>query len=142
MAALPVVVLDTNVVVGAVIGKPGSDEERTVTAVVTGEAQLALSDDFLSELVRVMRYPEVESKIRSSGKAFALATDLASMGVMYRPRRLPWPRLRDRKDWWVLDLAYEAGADYIVTKDRDLLEDAPPLGFEVRTPSELLRELR
>ena len=42
----------------------------------------------------------------------------------------------------MLDFAFESGADYVVTRDPDLLEDAPPLGFEVRTPAEFLTELR
>lgn len=130
------------VVVGAIMGKPDSADAEVFRSVVTGEAQLAVSDAFLSELVRVMHYPYVESKINSPGRAFEVAVDLMHMGSWYRPRPLEWPSLRDLKDWWVLDLAFESGADYIVTRDLDLLEDAPPLGFEVRTPPEFLTELR
>jgi putative PIN family toxin of toxin-antitoxin system len=130
------------VVVGAVMGKPDSADAELFRLVVTGEVQLAVSDDLLSELVRVMHYPYVESRINSPGRAFEVAVDLMHMGSWYRPWRLDWPSLRDLKDWWVLDLDFESGADYVVTRDPDLLEDAPPLGFEVRTPAEFLTELR
>lgn len=42
------VVLDTDVVVGAVLGSPGSSNDQVVRAVATGMIRLAVSDDFLS----------------------------------------------------------------------------------------------
>jgi putative PIN family toxin of toxin-antitoxin system len=135
-------VLDTMVILGAVIGKQDSADALVVrAATIGGQAQVAVSDDFLSELVKVMSYPEIESRIERPVRAFEIALDLMQMGLWYTPRRLEWPSLRDPKDWWVLDLAFESGADCIVTRDSDLLEDAPPLAFEVRTPFEFLQEL-
>jgi predicted nucleic acid-binding protein len=67
------------------------------------------------------------------------------MGDLYRPRRYDWPSLRDPNDRWVLDLAFESGADFVVTWDPDLLEytrdRGVPHGFDVLTPSRLLRGL-
>ena len=48
----PLVVLDTMVVVAAVSGSAEGASAMAVRAVATGEAQLAISDDFLGELVR------------------------------------------------------------------------------------------
>jgi putative PIN family toxin of toxin-antitoxin system len=140
--AAPLVVVDTTVVVGAVLGHPGAPNARVLREATTGGLRLALSDDFLSEVVRKMRDPEVEERIGSAGRAFEIALDLAFHGFHYRPLRRFWHELRDQDDWWVLDLAYESGADYIVTWDPDILEDARDMGFEVRTPPELLAELR
>ncbi len=138
----PLIVLDTVVVVAALLGRADSSSAEVVREVATGGVRLALSDDFLVELTRKVQDPNVEGKIGSAGRAFEIAFDLGFMGFHHRPARYPWRGLRDPKDRWVLDLAAEVGADYVVTFDKDLLEDAPPLGFEVRTPPELLRELR
>src|SRR5215212_2886291 len=105
------------VVVAAIIGRSEGASALALRAVATGEARLAISDDFLSELVRVLCYPHIEEKILRPVRAFEAALDLGTMGVMFHPRRLEWPSLRDRSDFWVLDLAYEATADYIVTQD-------------------------
>ena len=108
----------------------------------TGEVQLAISDEFLSELVKVMDYPEVESIVRRPVQAFEVALDLGTMGLMYHPRRLEWPSLPDPNDWWVLDLAHESNADYIVTYDSAIHDAGPRLGFAVIYPDDLLEILR
>jgi putative PIN family toxin of toxin-antitoxin system len=138
----PLIVLDTAVVVTALLGGPESSNAAMIREIATGGVRLALSDDFLSELTRKVQDPNVEGKIGSAGRAFEIALDLAFMGLHHRPRRHPWRALRDPNDRWILDLAFDSGADYVVTWDRDLIDDAPPLGFEVRTPPELLAELR
>ena len=140
--APPLIVLDTVVVLSALMGRPDASSAAVVREVATGGVRLALSDDFLVELTRKVQQPEVEDKIRSSGRAFEIAFDLGFMGFHHRPARYPWRGLRDPKDRWVLDLAAEVGADYVVTWDPDLIEDAPPLGFQVLTPPQLLGELR
>lgn len=133
--------LDTAVVVAALLGRPGSANARVIEEVATAGVRLALSDDFLSELTRKVQDPNVEGKIGSAGRAFEIALDLGFMGYHHRPRRYPWRALRDPNDRWILDLAFDSGADFIVTWDGDLIEDAPPLGFEVLTPPLLLAEL-
>jgi predicted nucleic acid-binding protein len=75
-------------------------------------------------------------------RAFETALDVGAMGVMYHPRRLDWPILRDVGDNWVFDLAYESGADYIVTIDRDMRDAASELGFNAIYPEDSLRILR
>lgn len=134
----PLIVLDTMVVVAAIMGNSQGASALVVRAVATGEVQLAISDDYLSELVRVMGYSHMEEEIERPVRAFETALDLGTMGFMFHPRRLDWPSLRDPGDSWVLDLAYEAKADYIVTSDSDLYNAAPSFGFEVLSPGELL----
>jgi putative PIN family toxin of toxin-antitoxin system len=130
------------VVVAAIVGDPEGASARVMRAVSTGEVRLALSDDYLSELVRVIGYPEVEEKIEHPVRAFEVALDITGMGSMYHPRRHDWPSVRDSGDWWVLDLAYESGADFIVTLDTGLFRDAPGLGFNVALPADFLYQLR
>ena len=142
MSAAPLVVLDTMVVVSAVIGVPHGPSASTVAAVATGDVRLAVSDDQLREVVTVMGYEIIEAATYSPVRAFEVALDLGTMGFMYHPRRLDWPSLRDEKDGWIFDLAYVSGADYIVSYDRAVRDAADELGFVALPPEELLEALR
>lgn len=51
------------VVVSSIIGSPDGADAAVVHAVATGEVRLAISDEQLSELVRVMGYADVEQLI-------------------------------------------------------------------------------
>lgn len=64
------------------------------------------------------------------------------MGTMFHPRRLDWPSLSDPSDGWLLDLAYNSGADYIVTYDQAARDAAEVLGFASVFPEDLLELLR
>jgi putative PIN family toxin of toxin-antitoxin system len=138
----PLIVLDTVVLVAAIIGKPGSADAELVVDVATGNIRLALSDDGLREIVRVLGYPEVEGKVKRPVRAFEIALALGLMGRLFHPKRLDWPSLKDPKDGWIFDLAFECGADHIVTRDKHLLKVGKKLGFKTLTPYGLLNELR
>lgn len=127
------------VVVSAVSGRPGSSSSRILEAVETGEVRLAVSDQYLIELVRVMGKPEVEAKIGSPSRAFKMGLDIGVMGLLERPRQLAWPNLQDPDDSWILDLALESGADFIITRDKGVLRDAPRSSFEALTPPQFVR---
>ena len=116
----PLVVLDTQVFISAMIGYEDAASHRACKAVGSGDVRLAISDDFLRELSRVVGYPEVEAKISSVARAVRIALDVGVMGTLHHPRRYDWPSIVDPKDGWVLDLAWHAGADYIVTRDGHL----------------------
>lgn len=132
--------LDTNVATAAALGSPGSANSRIVDEVATGGVRLALSDDYLGELVRTMSKPRVEEHA-SVGRAVRIALVLAYMGGAYRPRKYDWPSVPDPRDWWLLDLALESGAEYIVTWNTRHLQPARPLGFDVLEPPDLLARL-
>ncbi len=139
---VPLVVLDTMVVVAGILGKRDGPSAAVLDAVATGDVRLAISDDQLSELVRVVGYEGVETHIGQPLRAFEVALDIGYMGFMYHPRRLDWPSLRDPKDGWIFDLAYAARADYIVSRDEAVMEAAAALGFFVLLPQQLLEALR
>lgn len=137
----PLIVLDTLVVVSALVGPDNGSSRRVIWAIATGDARLALSDDFLREVSRVIRYPDVIPKIRGPVRAFEVALEIGLMGEMNHPRKVDWPSLRDPKDSWMLDLAWDAVADYIVTRDPHLLNFSPPFPVEVMEPHQLLTRL-
>lgn len=134
--------IDTMVVVSAIMGQRDGPDAAVVDAVASGDVRTAISDAQLSEMVRVLGYEDVEKRIGIPMRAFEVALDLASMGFMHHPRMLDWPSLRDPKDGWVFDLAYSAGADYIVSYDGAVRDAAEELGFVAVFPEELLEVLR
>lgn len=138
----PLIVLDTVILIGAIIGKPRSADAQLIRAVATGEVQLALSDDGLREIVRVLGYPEVEEKIAKPVRAFEVALALGLMGELFHPKRFDWPSLNDPKGGWLLDLAFESGADFLVSRDKHLLKVAKELGFRAATPPEVLEHFK
>lgn len=140
--AAPLVVLDTEVVVSGLIGKEVASSYQILSAVETGDVRLALSDVGLRELHRATSYPEVEDKISSPARTLRVGMSLGLMGNLFHPPRLEWSSILDRDDWWMLDLAYEAGADFIVTRNERHLGPARDYGFEVITPPQLLDQLR
>lgn len=133
--------MDTGVVVRALVGDPSSSSSKVVRAVGSGQLRLALSDDFLSEMVRVMRYPHVERRVGSAGRAFEVALDLGLMGYLYRTRRYDWPSVPDPKDGWMLDLAWASAADYIISWDPHLTKAKMPFPIDVLEPHQLLAQL-
>jgi len=146
----PLVVLDTVVVVRSIIGRRDGADALVLRAVATGDVRLAVSDDGLRELQRVMGYESVRERIADPSRAFAVGLDIGVMGKLFRPRRYDWPTLPDPKDRWVLDLAYEAGssesrAPYVVTHDGHFLDRRQrfeAMGFRIVTPEQLLDEVR
>lgn len=137
----PLIVLDTLVVISALIGSESASSYRLVQAIATGEARLAVSDESLRELSRVVGYPEVENKIISSARAFHVALDLGLAADTYHPTRYDWPSIDDPKDGWMLDLAWASTADYIVTRDPHLMEATLPFPIDILTPPQLLERL-
>ena len=130
------------VVVSSIIGSPEGADPAIIDTVATGEVRLAISDDQLSEIVRVVGYGDIELQIERPVRAFEVALDLGTMGFMHHPRRLDWPSLTDQSDGWIFDLAYASNADYIVSYDSAVREAANELGFESLLPEELLEILR
>ncbi len=131
------------VVLSAIFGDRDGPSAAVVDAVATGDVRLAISDDGLAELVRVVGYAHIEEKIQRPVRALEVALSLGTMGYMYHPRRLDWPSLGDPKDGWIFDLAHAAGANYIVSYDEaHVHEAAHALGFTALSPEELLDTLR
>ena len=112
------------VVLSAIFSEDAEGPSASVVrAVATGDVRLAISDDQLSELVRVMGYEDVEGNIGKPLRTFEVALDIGTMGFM--PIRAasigPPHRPEGRLD---LRLAYTSGADFIVSYDNAVPEAA------------------
>ncbi len=139
--APPLIVLDTSVVVSALVGPAGSPHDLLIDRVASGDVLLALSDDFLRELSRVVGYPDVEPQIVSAARAVRYGLELGVMGNLQPTPRHDWPSIRDPKDGWMLDLAWTVSADYIVSRDPHLTDAKMPFPVEVLEPQQLLSRL-
>ncbi|MGH3088710.1 MAG: PIN domain-containing protein [Rubrobacteraceae bacterium] len=129
------IVLDTGVVVSALIGSRDAAAFRVCRAIGTGEVRLAISDRFLTELVEVVRRRYAEGLIRDAARAFEVALDLGTEGEKHHPETHPWPKsISDPGDWWIAELAYETGADFIVASDPHVTEATLPIPVEILTP--------
>jgi putative PIN family toxin of toxin-antitoxin system len=128
------VVIDPGVVVSAMISERGAPG-RLLLAWDAGEFELVVSPMLLAELERVLSRPDIHRRITRE-HAVRVIRALRS-GAIEAPDPGEQPSVtRDPKDDYLVALARAAGADFIVSGDRDLLEaDVRPA---VLTPRELL----
>lgn len=130
------------IVVSGMIGKPNGSDAKILSLIETGQLRLVLSDAGLLEFVNVVSRDFVKQHFPLPTRVFRAGLTLGMMGMLYRPKRFDWTSLSDPKDWWLLDLAFSAEADYIVTRDKKVLVAANSLGFTAVTPPQLLKLLK
>jgi putative PIN family toxin of toxin-antitoxin system len=137
MSAAPRVVLDTNVVLSALVFAGGRlVQVRHAWHAKRFEplASVATAD----ELARVVAYPRF--KLTSAEQRELLADYLPYCTVVATPAKPPKvPQCRDRDDVPFLHLAVTGNADYLVTGDKDLLAVAPRFACPIIAPEEFLR---
>ena len=140
--SVPLVVVDTSVVIAHLTAAPeDTPNGRILRACGTGSLRVSLSDAALKELTEVVERLDRKGQIVSASRAFRAAIDLWSHGTLMHPDRLDWPTVVDRKDHWVLDFAWAATADFIISLDPDLTEPTMPFPVEVLEPDELIGRL-
>jgi putative PIN family toxin of toxin-antitoxin system len=135
------VVLDTNVVVSALVFRGGA-LARLRPAWQRGEFVPLASRETLDELVRVLAYPKFA--LTKDEVAELLAVFLPQVEVIARARiRRPHglPDCRDPDDRKFLELAAAGGAEILVTGDAALLELAGSVSFAIERPAEFLARL-
>lgn len=115
-------VVDANVFVSALL-KPGSNPDRIIHLVRTGEASLLLSDAICDEYFRVLTYPKIVARLQSTPEEIAEFVEKLRFVAIFVPGRLRLPPLAaDPDDTRYLECAVEGRADLIVSGDRHLLE--------------------
>ena len=142
MNQTPLCVIDTMIVVSGMIGKPNGSDAKILSLIETGQLRLVLSDAGLLEFADVISRDFVKQHFPLPARVFRVGLTLGMMGMLHRPERFDWTSLSDPKDWWLLDLAFSAEADYIVTRDKKVLVAANSLGFSAVTPPQLLKLLK
>lgn len=128
------VVLDTNVLVSALVLNPGGFAWLNSAWKSRNLAPL-LSADTLSELVKAFQYPKFRTSYTVVIEAFADYLPWCEMVDV--PAGLPVPECRDPRDVPFLELAMAGQADALVSGDRDLLVLKPDFPVPILRPGEL-----
>jgi putative PIN family toxin of toxin-antitoxin system len=136
---MPVVVLDTNLVLSALVFANGRVAALRA-AWQSGRCQPLASQATASELVRVLAY--LKFKLAADEREELLADYLPCCRSVTVPERLPkLPQCRDVHDQMFLALAAVGKADCLVTGDKDLLVLAPEFNRPIVTVDAFLAQL-
>lgn len=133
------VVLDTNVVLSALVFRGGSSA-RLRAAWQSGIFRPLASAETVQELLRVLAYPKFH--LSADEQESLLADYLPCLSAVRVPDPPPEvPACRDPHDRAFLALAVAGRAQLLVSGDRDLLSLAGSASFEILTPADFLRRL-
>ena len=128
--------MDTSTTISSLIG---GWFRAIAVAVEERRLDLVCSPDLLTELDAVLRRPRMQTVM--SARQAALALELyAQRAVFVEPG--PAPRIcRDPNDDYLLALAAAGAADYLVTRDEDLLVLQSHEGTQIVYPARFLQLL-
>lgn len=131
-------VLDTNVIVSALISSRGAPA-ALLDLWWEGVFELAISDQMLDELQRVLAYPKVRRVLRYSDEQIADTLALFQHGALYIEAVAPITELeRDPADTMILATAVATCASVVVSGDADLLSIEDYQGIPIVTPVKFL----
>lgn len=132
-------VIDTNVLVSAFIGRPGTVPDRVVRAGQEGRFEIVASMLLISEFAGVLRRPKF-IKYCAEGQGGEFVEEIALSALIVDDVVDPPAVTPDRDDDYLVALARAAEVDYLVSGDSDL-HAVKGVGFQVVTPVEFLAEL-
>lgn len=144
-------VLDTNVWLDwLVFGDPSA--QPIAAALAAGRAVIHVDAACAAEFVRVLGYDRGKRTLDAAAQA-ACQAQMCTIVHMWKPGADPFaahplmrlPDCRDPDDQKFLELARACGADFLVSRDRALLElgrrKGRPLPFAIVTPAALAHRL-
>jgi putative PIN family toxin of toxin-antitoxin system len=115
---------------------PEGPARRCLNLVDQGEVALFVSNAILDEVRDVLTRPKTRRRfpLLTVDKAVAFLENVKGKAIAFPevPRAVPLPR--DPKDEPYLNLAVAAGAQYLVTRDRDLLDLMQDSSFRATHP--------
>ena len=133
------IVIDTNVFIAALTHPSGSGAQ-VVNAWLEGRLEVLSSDATLREAELVLD-SEWLTHLSSRGKVEALLEQLQTRAIRVKGCPVKDMALRDEGDRRLVEAAVDGNAAYLVTTDRELLNQRGYAGTEFVTPAELLRVL-
>lgn len=136
-----IVVLDTNVIISALLSSQGAPAE-IIRRWEASEFDVAMSPPLLSEFERVLNYPRVRKYLkRSDEEIAAFLKHLGATAIMVDPQIRLEVIADDPDDDRVLECALEASATYIVSGNNHLLNLKAYRKIVILKPSEFLTVL-
>ncbi len=134
----PLVVIDTNVVISSAISPKPSAARDVVSLWKRGFIQLVLSEDIIREYLLVLsRFNLTDAQMRHWATWFVHP---AKTIHLVKPRLVK--ASRDPKDDPFLGAALTGGADWIISRDEDLLVLEEFEGIPIITPSAFMESWR
>ncbi len=130
------VVVDTNVLVSALIVQPGKPARilRQLNAF-----ELLTSEDIMHEVSRVLRYPRIQKRYRLTEETVTTYLQrLREVSTFVVPHTQISAVSKDPDDDKFLECAIDGNARYIVTGDPHLLDLATYEGIQIVTPNAFL----
>jgi putative PIN family toxin of toxin-antitoxin system len=135
------VVFDTSVFIAAARSRQGASY-ALVSSIPTPEFQICLSIGLYTELQAALSRPENLPPGRTTEDALRFVRYLASQAHLQEIHFLWRPFLRDADDDMVLELAFAAGSQYIVTHNMKDFHGSEQLGVTALSPREFLKLIR
>lgn len=133
-------VLDATTLASGIAGlRHRGPSAQLVAALIAGSFEAVLCPTLLEELGRALRKPYFRERI-SEQQVRAALEGLTTLSVLLEDPSDPPRVLRDPTDDYLIALATTAGAEAIVTGDKDLLEH-PDLRPPALTPREAVKQL-
>jgi uncharacterized protein len=128
------IVLDTNVIVSGILSATGASR-AILDLARRGQVNIMTSEVLLEELEDVL------GRFMPRAAAAEIRVAIEELAIIVEPEHVP-EVARDRDDDHVLAAAVAAGANSIVTRDRDLLILDSYDGIEILEPAPALEMIR
>jgi putative PIN family toxin of toxin-antitoxin system len=133
-----IVVLDTSVIVSALLSPSGPPAE-IILRWEAGEFDVAVSPSLITELERLMNYPRVTKYLPLSQEMVsAFIRRYAVVAFLVEPQIILEVIIEDPADNRIIECAAAADAAYIVTGDKHLLNIKEFKGIIILSPSSFL----
>jgi len=135
------ITVDTNILVSSTFWS--GDSDRILEKVEKKEIELVLSEEIISEFLKVLDYEEIQNKIKNKNLEMRRTIEkIVSISTIVEPKEKLSIIKEDPDDDIILECAVEGNVDYIISKDKHLLKIENFRGIKVIKPEELLKILR
>ncbi|PZV27517.1 MAG: putative toxin-antitoxin system toxin component, PIN family [Snowella sp.] len=135
MIPKPNLVLDTNIIVSAILSKTGKPRQTLDKA--QDISQVLMSNSVLEEIEMVLLRPKFDKYISQLERRFFLTNFLKTVEFIAETEVVTI--CRDPKDDKILNLALSGQAEYIISGDQDLLVLNPFQGIQIITIDTFLK---
>ena len=135
-------VLDTNTLVSAIINANQSVSQEIYQDSKDQHFLLVTSPEILSELDGVLHRKRIMKFHKYSAQELQeIISEIRNISLMV-PGKIKVKIVRDPDDDKIISAALEGQADYIVSRDKDLLDLKKHQGIKIITPEEFMSILR
>ena len=129
------IILDTNLWISFLITKDLSKLDKQI---FTGEKILIFSQELLNEFITVVSRPKFKKYF--SQEDIIEILDIIDQQAEFVEVRNDIKKCRDEKDNFLLSLAVDGNADFLLTDDEDLLELKEIVKTQIVTINQYLKE--